>query len=132
MKDKDPSQVEDEIVSHFISNVSAQRGAMSAIIRVIHTIVGQAKDDVPMTKSKLIGKAGTFMWKVLEHVLSEKHSSLLLAQCLIDEPEAGTIRGSLYMELDENSKKSNTLNKNCSEQGMVSPPLILQKNCDGS
>ena len=119
MKDVNPSQTEEEIISHSMSVVLAQRDerlskvSMSAIIRVTLAIVAETEedDDASMTETPFNEKVGAFMRNVLDHVLSDKRGSLLLAQCLIDEPKAGAIREPLFKELDERSPKTDAMDK---------------------
>jgi hypothetical protein len=86
---------------------------MSAIIRVTLAIVAKTEenDDASMTESPFNEKVGLFMWNVLERVLKEKRGSLLLAQCLIDEPKAAAVRGPLFKELDARSPKTDAMDK---------------------
>ena len=119
MRNVDLSQTEEEIISHSTSVVLAQRDerlskvTMSAIIRVTLAILAKTEenDDASMTESPFNEKVGLFMWNVLEHVLKEKRGSLLLAQCLIDEPKAAAVRGPLFKELDARSPKTDAMDK---------------------
>ncbi|KAL3807192.1 hypothetical protein ACHAXA_008904 [Cyclostephanos tholiformis] len=119
MKTVDSSQMEEDIVSHYMSVVLAQRdehllkAAMSAIARVTHTILLDAEEieDTSMIKTPFIEKVGAFMGKVIEHVLSEKRSSLLLAQCIFNKNKAGALREWLFEELNERSPKTEALNE---------------------
>jgi hypothetical protein len=117
MKTVDPSQLEEDIISHSMSVVLAHRdeqllaAAMSAIVRVTRTIVVNAEEiaGTSMTEMPFIEKVGVFMGKVLGHILSEKRSSVLLAQCIIDKTKAGAVRETLFEQLNERSPKTDAL-----------------------
>ena len=51
------------------------------------------------------------MRKVFESVLNGKRSSLILAQCLLEESKASSVRECLFKELDAHSKKTPALQK---------------------
>ena len=117
MKTADLSQEEGDIISHSMSVVLAQRdeqhlgAAISAIVRVVRTIVVNANDidDTCTTEMSFIEKVGVFMGKVLGHILSEKRSSLLLAQFIIDKTKVGAVREFLFEQLNERSPKTDAL-----------------------
>lgn len=111
MKNLDDIVTEEEIAAYTISIVSAESCDMTAIIFAIQTIVCQANNDPSMAIMPFIDKIGKFMWNILLHIFSMKRSSLLLAQCLVNEPKAWAVRDLLFKELDDNSHKSNALDK---------------------
>jgi hypothetical protein len=109
MKNLDHILTEEEIAAYTISIVSAEGCDMTAIIFAIQTIVCQANNDPSMAITPFIDKIGKFMWNILLH--SMKRSSLLLAQCLVNEPKAWAVSDLLLKELDDNSHKSHALEK---------------------
>ncbi|KAL7538289.1 hypothetical protein ACHAXR_008448 [Thalassiosira sp. AJA248-18] len=118
MKNVDPSPTEEETISFAVTTVRVlNRGdgrmlgaATSAIVSSIRAVVVEAEEESEFDMS-FLDKVGRCMKTVLDCVLSEKQSVLFLAQCLIDEPKASSVRDCLLKELDLHAPKTDALNK---------------------
>ena len=120
MKSVEPSDTEQEIISRSMAVVlslredSRLKKVVTTVIHVIRTVVVEAeedRDDESMVDIPFIDKMGLFMRKVFESVLNGKRSSLILAQCLLEESKASSVRECLFKELDAHSKKTPALQK---------------------
>lgn len=117
MRSVNPSPTEEEIISHYMTAVMSFRderiskAAISTVVHVTRTTIVEAEEeeDASAIDTSFIDKIGVCLTKVLKGVLSEKRSSLLLAQCLIGEPKTSSVRESLFKELDVHSPKTDAL-----------------------
>ena len=105
LKNVDPSLSEEEIIYHSIGLVislrddSILKAAISTIVTVTCTIVEEAEEDASEVELPFLDKIGVSMKKVIDRVLSDKKSCLILAQRLVDEPESSLVRECLELEL---------------------------------
>ena len=113
MRKVDVSTTEEKLISQSIPSFLSMRdesllkAAMSSIIHVTRKVVVEADSE----SSEFTDKVGIFMSKVLEIVFSGKKSSLILAQCLLAEPETSAVRECLLKEIEEHATKTPALSK---------------------
>ena len=112
MRKVDISQTEEKIISQSMPSLLSMRdesllkAALSTVVHVTRKVVVEAEESAVFTD-----KVGIFMSKVLEIVLRGKKSSLILAQCLLVEPETSAVRECLLKEVQENATKTPALSK---------------------
>ena len=120
LRSMDRSPIEVEIISDSMAfllstlrDESTLKAAILAVIQVTRIIVIEAEEDEDESTmdTSFIEKAGVCVRKVLEIILIEKRSSLLLAQCLLDNSNADSVRESLFKELDSHAPKTDALKK---------------------
>lgn len=113
MRNVDISPTEEKVISQSMPSIISMRdenllkAAMSTVIHVIRKVVVEASDESVVFTDKV----GKFMSKVLEVVFSGKKSSLILAQCLLVEPETSAVRECLLKEIEEHATKTPALMK---------------------
>mmetsp|Transcript_22855 Transcript_22855/g.40142 ORF Transcript_22855/g.40142 Transcript_22855/m.40142 type:complete len:1311 (-) Transcript_22855:196-4128(-) len=113
MKNADPSKAEVEIIVYAVATVMSLRderilkAAISTIVNVTRIIIVQASE----IDALFLDKAGSCMRNVIESVLSEEKGSVILAQCLIDEHKASSVRECLLKELHLHSPKTDALDE---------------------
>ncbi|KAL9182845.1 hypothetical protein ACHAXT_004124 [Thalassiosira profunda] len=115
MKNADVSQEEEEILAQSMTFVGSLRdesvlkATVSMIIHVTRTLVVEAEEDASAFDSPFLDKVGSCMRKVLGGIMGDKKCSLLLAQCLINESKASSVRECLLQEIELQSPQSDAL-----------------------
>jgi len=113
MRKVDLSLTEEKLISQSMPSILSMRdesllkAAMSTVIHVTRKVVVEADSE----SAVFTDKVGIFMSKVLEVVFSGKKSSLILAQCLLVEPETSAVRECLLKEIQEHATKTPALQK---------------------
>jgi len=113
MRKVDISLTEEKIISQSMPSIISMRdenllkAAISTVIHVTRKVVVEADSE----SAVFTDKVGIFMSKVLEIVLMGKKSSLILAQCLLVEPETSAVRECLLKEIEEHATKTPALQK---------------------
>jgi len=116
MRNVDPSPTEEDIITHAMAivvslrNEKMLRAAISSIVNAIQTIVVEVEEEESEIDLPFLDRVGSCMKNVMETILSEKQSSILLAQYLIDPAKASSVRESLLKELQLHSPKTKALN----------------------
>ena len=109
MKNVHPTLAEKEILSQFVLSLRVERilkPAISVIVHVARTIVVDTEEDASEDVDlSFLDKVGQCMRQVIECVLRENQSSLVLAQYLINEPKESSVRENLFKELASASPK---------------------------
>ncbi|KAL7548520.1 hypothetical protein ACHAWF_011800 [Thalassiosira exigua] len=107
----DPSEI--EIVSHSVATAMSLRdeelglAAASAIVHACKVTVDRAEAEEGGVS--LLDIVGECMRNVVNQAVRKKQSSLLLAQCLANEPKSSLVREALFAEIESNSPKSEAL-----------------------
>ena len=116
MKNVNPTLAEKEILSQFVLSLRGRgerilKPAISTIVHVARTIVVETEEDASEDVDlSFLDKVGQCMRQVIECVLRENQSSLVLAQCLINEPKESSVRECLFKELSSASPKGDKVN----------------------
>jgi len=113
MRNVNISPTEENLISQSMSSIISMRDesllktVMSTIVHVTRKVVVEADSE----SAVFTDKVGIFMSKVLEIVFSGKNSSLILAQCLLGEPETSAVRECLLKQIEEHATKTPALLK---------------------
>jgi len=118
MKNVDPCLTEIETISYAMASVISLRdarilkAAITTIVDLTRIIVLDVEEEGESgIASSLLDKVGSCMRKVIECVLSEKQSSLILAKCLVHETKPSSVRECLLREVELRSPKTDALDK---------------------
>ena len=117
MRNVEPSQKEGDIISYAMAMVVSLNDkrtlmvAISSVVDVIEIIALDIEGEESKIDVSFLEKIGSCMKTVIEAVLSEKQSSLLLAQNLTHSAKASSVRECMFKELGLQSPKTDELNE---------------------